>query len=1092
MPFDPNRLGQTTGFNPDRLNDIPKFNPDRLTNKFNPDRLKEETQLQLSQPKQWAEIKNKATGRPSPVLRQGGTAKYEIPIDPVDEMAFAANRALLPELENVPKDPKNLSLVQPETLEKLGVPFPEFVASFTDPATYAYGMLLGPLIGAPLKAAGKFIGSKAVKPVMSYFAKKAERKAIGNVLSGTAKEITKDEAQAILNPKPIVQSILPEKPIKMPSRIVSSKTSSNLTGKIIAPEDLIKTKPSKILMPSEVQPIVKQELPVKGKTILDSMVGKGAETLSENGNPNHFASSIRTELIDKYTPLYLMAKKAEEVTGKVIPFEENPYKAARLYAGVAGKIENKLDVLRDILSPVRGQTKSLELFMTAQRVIEREARGFGNPGKVTGRMAVDDINKLRLNLSSEKMGQIEETATRIRSEIGDDILNSLQDSGIISREAREAIKANNEFWMPFDILQLVSDNDAAVALGGKALAVNPKEVIASLKGTTKKMREPLEALVSRMYKVTALSERNKVIRKIANMSELGPEMNQFIIKDTKTLPIGFKSIPYFDNGIKKEIGIPTAVADAVTGLNSKTADILTKKLGAPMAAGLRMGATGLNLNFILASNPIRDFKTAAMTTGKGLGFIPDYLKGMASALGHGKDFVDYQKFGGMQSGFVSHYNQATKSAQYVKQYGATKFLKTVGNPIELLKWGGNVLEAGPRIGAYKVALNRGASKSEAAFMGRNATVDFSRSGTTTQLLNMWVPFLNARGQGTLILGKAFKDKPAASVFNGITMSGLPQYLTTKHNIENFPEVYDDIPDYVKESYHFIITGTKKDKSGRTVGTGIKFPKSDIDRIFSNPIEFFLDYMHAKGKSLGETTKDILSNKEGVTSSLGLKMASDISPVEFEYEGKLALGRTVGGLLPPPIRGVVEWNLGRNLYFQSDNIPRRLQKVKSKKLQFIPGDTPKALIYLGDKLDMSPIAMENFLTASFGTGAYQILEPHKVGGRLKEKFTKLPLGKKTNEIYKLKEEDEGTQNDLMVAADHSLYGIIAGNEDEKTAGRLALVEVLKQVSPSEVKPFLMRRLQYLSRTKMDTRERAWKSIGKKQLKRISIQEMKRRR
>jgi len=591
-----------------------------------------------------------------------------------------------------------------------------------------------------------------------------------------------------------------------------------------------------------------------------------------------------------------------------------------------------------------------------------------------------------------------------------------------------------------------------------------------------------------MYKTVALTERNTVIRKLANLRKLGPEMEGLILTKTDTLPMGYKAIPYFENGVRTQVGLPSSVADAISGMNAFSMDVLTKWIGIPGGQMLRGGATIFNLPFILVSNPARDFQTAAITTGKGLGFIPWYLKGFASAIGHGKDFVKYQEFGGMQSGFVSYYRGSLpKTARAVKQLGITKFARTITNPAKILEVIGSAIEAAPRIGAYKVALSRGASPAEAAFTGRNATVDFARAGTIMRLANMWIPFINARWQGSIILGKAFKDRPMASIFNATTMVGLPAYLTYRYNRENFSDIYDKIPEYEKESSFVIVLGEKKDENGVLLPHYLKIPKGDIGRIFGNPVEFFMEWGHRNKTSMGETAMQIFKEPTKL-GQLGLKLASDISPVEFEYEGKVSPSRLVGGIAPPPLRALAEVGLGKSFYFQSDIIPGWLKDVKTKSLQYTKR-TPKTLRWLGRQTGLSPMMMEHFLKSCFGTGIYQVLEPQNIPKQLREKVVRIKGGAEAEEIYDFRQDIRSEEADIRVRMQHALTDILTGDEKEQKEARKEWEGIIHQVPLKNRERFIKYQINKITgKTLFTPEQRAWKSLTKSEWQKYLMRKM----
>jgi hypothetical protein len=292
-------------------------------------------------------------------------------------------------------------------------------------------------------------------------------------------------------------------------------------------------------------------------------------------------------------------------------------------------------------------------------------------------------------------------------------------------------------------------------------------------------------------------------------------------------------------------------------MSKEEADIITRS----MAWWGRALRTGVTLDPVfMAGNIIRDYQTAtAAAKLNGLGFTPvDWAAGLISAATRGipenvvpkavKGTVGegtYRKFlrsGGAFGGFYHHGNLPETAAGLTQSTG-TKVLKTVVNPAEMMRVVGETFELAPRLGTFRKALKQGQSDVGAGWTARNATVDFERRGAAMKAVNMMVPFLNARLQGTLNLKRAVQEAPMATAMRLGVVAGLPAMAVYFNNRLNFPKEFDSIADWEKRNNYVFIYGPGRDKDGNLTDA-IKIPKGEVGPII-NTVEDTLDYWYGK-------------------------------------------------------------------------------------------------------------------------------------------------------------------------------------------------------------------------------------------------------
>lgn len=668
---------------------------------------------------------------------------------------------------------------------------------------------------------------------------------------------------------------------------------------------------------------------------------------------------LQTDWTDSFAPIKRLTQKAEEISGtKVLP-EQDPYTAARLFAGSGGKVDLALDRLGNILKTGGTSQDALSKYLTLERMAERAERGFANPGGITAQQARQGLSELRRGMSLDLWANLQNTAKRIY-QYGDDLLRISREAGIIDDETYKVIKEKNQRWAPFDVIEYLENKVSDIPAGKKGFSVASQNIVKTLEGTEKEIANPLESLIRRTYQVINLAERNNVAKKIIDLRKVAPEMNEVIkpIKfgetDLNAVPKGFQKISVFEGGTKVDYAVPEEIAQTITGANRQTADLVTK-IGAGLAKVFRAGTTTLNAGFFIP-NAIRDFQSAAVNAKYGFNFT-DYVKGFMSVIKQDKYYKLWQKSGGTFATRMDVFRgqPAQKALKNITEGTAKKVIKTIVNPIKLLSAVGEVVEETPRLGVFRKALQKGAGTTEAALESRQATVDFAKSGVKMKVVNSMVPYLNARLQGTLNLARVLKERPVSA---GLKIAGTVIAPTTLAYLWNRQQPsWDKIPQWEKDNYWIIVTGEFKNSDGETAPSYIKVPKGDIGRVFGNPVESALQFADKKdAKSIDR---------------LALEMFSDVSPITFYSEGKWQGGQAASAVLPPAPKTGVELLTNKSLFTGSSIVPRSKEKA-SPKYQYGAGNT-ETMKMIGQALNISPAKWEYAIKGILGTAAAQPLQ-----------------------------------------------------------------------------------------------------------------------
>jgi len=658
--------------------------------------------------------------------------------------------------------------------------------------------------------------------------------------------------------------------------------------------------------------------------------------------------------VDRFDPLRQLVKS------KSLSPAQDPYVAARLYAGHAGKIDNRLHDLREILRPAAKEKllKDATEYALYERYQELAGRGITKfPDGVTIEQIAAKRAALEQKLGTEKLARVREIDQQLRG-YSARRLKEVHDGGLISDESYAAIVANNEKYIPLQRLAYMEEQLAKgrIETGGNAFNLSKQDIVHAIKGSEKEILDPIQGMIRNTYKTVAQVERNKVATKVADLAG-NPEFEGLVVrlKKGEMAPSGMDTFHILRKGIKEDYAAPAEVVESMKGMNQVAADYATK-FASISSKALRTGATSMNMAFFIP-NMIRDAQTAKLVSKTGFG-IRDWMGGFAEAIRRGDDFREFMETGASFAGFFERQTSLPRTVEHLTRSKGSEIARKVINPVEMMRILGETTEMAPRLGVFKRSRRVGMTGEEAAFNSRNATIDFAKMGSKMRTFNMLVPFLNARLQGTVNSFAALKRNPVkGGAVLGYTVA-LPTMYAYIHNTTFFPEVWDDIKQYEKDSNFIIIYGNKKDSNGKYYQV-IKIPKGDVGRIFGNPIENFLEWQRTnKSKSFRE---------------LAMETASDISPIDFSREGKFDIGKVISGSTPPLARAGAEVASNRNFYFDSPIVPMSLESGSAK--EEYTKDTAPWIRGTAEKLsavtkpvvgnDVSPLKLQHLIQAQFG-------------------------------------------------------------------------------------------------------------------------------
>lgn len=736
---------------------------------------------------------------------------------------------------------------------------------------------------------------------------------------------------------------------------------------------------------------------------------------------------ISREMVDRYSDQQRFEKKAASGS---LPFDQSVYAGMRMYAGTGGKIEGRLNQVADALRPLNDE-KLLDAAMKYGELERHEELGarlpdYKMPDGRTPADATADRQALEATLGQQGLAKVQRGLAQYRA-VMNDVLTEARDAGLISSQAYDSIVKGNEKYIPFERVMQIADELGGLHVGQRAFSVASQDVVRTIKGSEREIANPIEASIRKLANTISLIERNKVARKqadLANLPEFANEIKR--LPATNRVPDEEKFSVLID-GRKVQYQAPREIVAAMKHMDVKQAGLL-EKVARASAGMLRAGATELNPAFHIG-NVIRDYQTATLATQGA--FTPlNWAKGFAQAIKRGDLYKEFEAAGGSQSGVFLSKQNLPKTAKDLVRSKRSKVIRTVVNPVQLMRVIGQTFELAPRLGTYDMARKGGKSAPEAAFAARNATVDFSRVGNTMQIANMLVPFINARLQGTLNQYKAIgrdvkgsvagptKAKSAALLAYKLgAVAGLLLVATYLHNIQGFPQEWDSIDQQEKDKNFILIFGKGRDEKGNLT-QALKIPKGEIQALV-NPTENFLEYMRDR-------------DAKGLE-RMAMEMGSNLSPVPFEEKGEFSLRKVGSTIIPPDIKAGTEWITNQNIYTGRDIVPRNMEKATPAN----QWDEKTPLIYrkAGEVTGLSPKKLENTVSTKLGGAGRYAAEaadaafgdtgaPADTAGKMAKRFIGAYANAATTKDYEQLTAEDRAEADLRLSEERAAKTLIS--------------------------------------------------------------------
>lgn len=738
------------------------------------------------------------------------------------------------------------------------------------------------------------------------------------------------------------------------------------------------------------------------KTFRES-IADALDSIREGGK-----GRLMTDFVDRWNPLLSFQRQIEKKTNSEILMKSSPYWAMIGMGGREGLIQLSYDKLRDITKGIRDIEGQFTQYLVSKRLMERESRGATNPQGITYGEADKTIRDIAEQLGPEKFARLEQSAQKFWDWADSEILVRLRDSHVISAKAYERIKNNNKNWLPFekaDIEQLEKAFNVDSRNSGETIMPDVDSAIQALHGMKEdaRIKDPWESVLRRLHVITNFTEKNKALLKIVQLRAVSPWVRETVrrIKPGQELPPGTGQFGVVINGKVVKYSAPKDIIKSLQTLQPRQMRWVEEMFKKSRTV-FTLGTTGLYVPFTIFNVP-RDFQMALLTSRHKFN-VASWMYGFMHALPSSfgwktslyKDYLAAQAGGsglterigpaGVDVGIIGKLKEGQRS-EATKQLFETKLttnLRGLKNPAmevsKLIKSFTGTFELATRLGVFAPARKElGPNRLfEAGMQARRSTIDFNRGGLPIKILNDILPFLNASvqaksnmfealfGHGDLRKGQAtgpfgIKQNSARAVAweRAMLWMVIPSMAAYFYNRTYHDDEYKKLSEDYKDKFVPIMIGTGKNEFGKETVKFIPIPKDDFMKIMTRPMEKFFDWAWKK-----EPVK---------MQELAINFLSNLSPIDFEKEGKISGSRLLSGLTPPIAKSVNAFVGDRDPYWGTPYVPEQLKDADPWEQYRDKTPAPyrwmgkAAHSVLGENLPefQSPLRLEAAARASFG-------------------------------------------------------------------------------------------------------------------------------
>ena len=523
-----------------------------------------------------------------------------------------------------------------------------------------------------------------------------------------------------------------------------------------------------------------------------------------------------------------------------------------------------------------------------------------------------------------------------------DSLDVLLESGTISRQSYNNIKASSQFYFPRAFLDHI-DLPTGIIEKSKFgdVQVRQSGVRQIMEGSEGDMlTDPLMLLAQNISHAETIAAKNRSLNALRDLTEATtPAQRANTDWDMKEIPFdqtarrGYEKVEFWKDGVKKALEVREDLATALKMIDPGiTADVAKLARHLSGTSLVKMAATGLNPEFALGNVP-RDLGLHYLAANEYSPILPVAMAQQikqAAKLTLSKALKEklregFSKYGGgserlSTSDFLPDplQSKAYRHSKTVMQ-SVIGALGYVGNKSEELSRLMLVNQALQKMG--KTAFNASPEDwSKAVSIGKEI-INFHDAGKLVKALDTVVPFLNPSFQGGRSVARAFKTHPVETTLKAaqIVAAGA---LMAAWNRRNDDKAWESVSESDRSTKFIVgINAERKDKDGTTRYGYLGIPVDQGWRPFM---------------ILGQMIADKLDGREVDTALLKKSIGANYIPMDFSN-------------LPPVASAMLTYGQNHD-FWTGDKVwkGRKVEPIAEQK-----ASTPTVAVMAGEATGLSP-------------------------------------------------------------------------------------------------------------------------------------------
>lgn len=473
----------------------------------------------------------------------------------------------------------------------------------------------------------------------------------------------------------------------------------------------------------------------------------------------------------------------------------DPYLKATLYPGrvaervnqgkeeVGAIIKDAKKLAGEFKTDLKSVRKEINDYLYYRHAPERNIALGENAAGITTKEAQDRLAALEASPQGAKIRALADRA----SELNKKTLDVLKDAGVLSDDLYDTLRTKYKNHVPLNRI-FEETEDIGQALSGKGFDVRSTG-IKRAKGSERAVDDILTNITTNYEQAVIRAEKNIVDQATLNFARNNKDMlgDLFEIKSPKAIGTTFDGkimtektndptvLQMFENGKPVWIKIKDPnLAIALRGVGREKLGLLLNAVASftRLYSGL---ATRFNPEFALP-NKIRDLQETAifLSAQKKIGLrgaakmavqdvtqrntrdVMDYLRGKDSE--GARLYKELKELGGTTGGFgLSTREQVSMDIAKLEKLANSKTRRIGDNLVKYIDNWNTIFEDSTRLGVYRQALKRGMSKDRAAFLAKEASINFNRMGRGGPVINALYMFSNASIQGSTKMLRSLKN-----------------------------------------------------------------------------------------------------------------------------------------------------------------------------------------------------------------------------------------------------------------------------------------------------------------------------------------------